>query len=87
MMSEESKVPEAPENQGEGNRDAAERYNADTREYVRSGHVPHAARKAEGQDPQEAEASERAGKERAKEEDPEVSRHYQQPAGKDRGAS
>jgi hypothetical protein len=87
MMSQESKVPEAPDTQGEGNRDAAERYNADTREYVRSGHVQDAARKADGQDPQEVEARERAGKERAKEEDPEVSRHYEKPAEKRGGAS
>jgi hypothetical protein len=85
-MSDETKIPEAPDNQGKGNREAAERYNTETREYVRSGKVEEAAHDAAGQDPAEAQTSESAGKARAKEEDPEVSRHYDRPAGKGRGA-
>jgi hypothetical protein len=81
-MSDEPRIPEAPDNQGEGNRDAAKRYNEETREHLRSGDVEKEAREASGQDPQEAAASERAGREPAKEEDPEVSRDYASPVGR-----
>ena len=66
-------------NQGEGDRESAERYNEATREFVKSGEVDEAAARARGQDPQEAGNSERAGKERAKEEDPAVHREYDKP--------
>jgi hypothetical protein len=68
-----------PRNQGEGDRESAERYNEDTREFVESGQVDEAARKAEEQDPAEGEKAEEAGRERAKEVDPAVHRDYRKP--------
>ena len=49
-------------NQGEGDRESAERYNEATREFVESGKVEEASERAAGQDPQEAGNSERAGR-------------------------
>jgi len=66
-------------NQGEGDRESAGRYNEATREFVESGKVEEASERAAGQDPQEAGNSERAGRERAKEEDPAVHREYDKP--------
>ncbi len=66
-------------NQGEGDREAARAYNEATQDYVRSGKVEEAARRAGKQDPEEAEHSEEEGRARAKEEDPEVRRDYRQP--------
>lgn len=60
------------QNQGEGDRESAHHYNEATREFVKSGKVEESARKAGEQDKEEAERSERLGKERAKEEDPAV---------------
>jgi hypothetical protein len=68
-----------PENQGEGDREAAGHYNEATREFVESGKVDEAAERAAGQDPQEARDSERRGKERAREEDPALHRDYEKP--------
>jgi hypothetical protein len=65
--------------QGEGDRESAKRYNQDTREFVESGKVDEAAEQAAGQDPDEAEGSEKAGRERAREVDPAVSRDYDKP--------
>ena len=65
--------------QGEGDREAAGHYNEATREFVKSGKVEEAVEEAAGQDPQEAERSERAGRERAKEVDPAVHREYDKP--------
>jgi len=65
--------------QGEGDREAARHYNESTREYVRSGKVEEAARRAGEQDPREGAESEAEGRARAREEDPEVERDYQQP--------
>lgn len=67
------------ENQGEGDREAAEHYNEATREFVESGKVDEAAERAAGQDPQEARESEHRGKERAREEDPALHRDYDKP--------
>ena len=67
------------ENQGEGDRTSAKRYNEATRKFVESGKVEEAARQAAGQDPEEAKESERKGRERAKELDPEVHRQYDKP--------
>lgn len=64
------------ENQGEGDRKSAERYNKATQEFVKSGKVDEAAKKAADQDPKEAERAEKAGREHLKEEDPEVHRDY-----------
>lgn len=63
-------------NQGEGDRESAERYNEATRKFVESGRVEQAARDADGMDPDEAAEAERAGRERAKEVDPAVQRDY-----------
>ena len=79
-MKESSKPAVGGENQGEGDREAARRYNEDQRGFVESGKVDEAARKAAGQDPAEAKKAEQAGRERAKEFDPEESRDHSKPA-------
>jgi hypothetical protein len=79
MKDEVRKKVSGTGNQGEGDRESAERYNEEAREFAKSGKVDKAAEKAAGQDPQEAERSERAGRKRAKEEDPEVHRDYRKP--------
>lgn len=56
----------AGKNQGEGDRESARKYEKDTEEFVESGRVNEAARKAE-----EDKEAEKAGRERAKEFDPE----------------
>ena len=66
-------------NQGEGDRESAGRYNEATREFVESGKVKQALERVGEQEPQEAESSERAGRERAKEEDPAIHRDYRKP--------
>jgi hypothetical protein len=68
-----------PKNQGEGDRESAKRYNEKTQEYVESGKVDEAARKAGEADPKELEQAEKAGKKRAKELDPAVERDYSKP--------
>lgn len=63
--------------QGEGNVEAARRYNEQTREFAESGEVEHAAREAAPGDAAEAkelDEAERAGRARAREEDPAVDR-------------
>lgn len=63
--------------QGEGNYDAARRYDKAQREFVESGRVDDAARKAAPKNADEAEQlrqAEQDGKSRAKDEDPAVSR-------------
>jgi hypothetical protein len=65
--------------QGEGDKEAARRYTEATEEYVKSGKVEDAAKRAADQDPQEAEQAERRGKARAKEQDPAVHRDYHRP--------
>jgi len=67
------------DNQGEGDREAAENYNEATREFVQSGKVEKAAERAAEQDPREAGRSEREGREHAREEDPAVHRDYETP--------
>ncbi|MGD2055993.1 MAG: hypothetical protein PVJ15_04230 [Gammaproteobacteria bacterium] len=79
MTNDPKKQPASGEIQGEGDRGSAEHYNEATREFVKSGKVDEAAEEAAGQDPLEAERSERAGRERAKEEDPAVHRNYDKP--------
>ena len=66
-------------NQGEGDRESAKRYNEGVQDFVKSGKVEEAARKAGDADPQEMEQAEQAGKERAKEFDPAVKRDYASP--------
>lgn len=78
MAHDSKNQPRSSENQGEGDRKSAERYNKETQEFVKSGKVEDAAKKAAGQSREEAERAEKAGRERAKEEDPEVHRNYRQ---------
>jgi len=66
-------------NRGEGDREADRNYREKTREFVKSGAVPEAKKKARDQDPREAEEAERKGKSKAKELDPEVHRDYDEP--------
>lgn len=66
-------------NQGEGDREAAKRYNKDTQKFVKSGKVDKAAREAGKGDKRDMERAEKAGKERAKEFDPSVDRDYSGP--------
>ena len=63
--------------QGEGDYDAARRYNESTREHAHSGKVDEAAEAARPKTPAEAaelERAEEAGRARAKEEDPNLDR-------------
>lgn len=65
------------ENEGEGSRTAARAYNKDVKETVDSGKVEEKAREAKPESEQEKKElreAERAGKARAKEEDPAVKR-------------
>ncbi|MCC5812239.1 MAG: hypothetical protein JJU06_17915 [Ectothiorhodospiraceae bacterium] len=68
-----------PKNQGEGDRESANKYIKDTRDFVESGKVDEAAERAKDQDPAEARAAEKAGRERAKELDPAVHREHDKP--------
>ncbi len=79
MKTDPKKHPTSNKNQGEGDRESAKRYNEATQKFVKSGKVDEAARKAAGQDPEEAKKSERKGRERAKEVDPAVHRKYDKP--------
>ena len=66
-----------PKVQGEGDYEAARRYNESTREHARSGKVDEAAEAARPKTPGEAadlERAEEAGRSRAKEEDPNLNR-------------
>jgi len=64
----------ADQNQGEGDRESARRYNEDTEKFVKSGKVDKAARDAK-EDPQ----AEEQGRSRAKEDDPQLQRDYSKP--------
>lgn len=64
----------AGKNQGEGDKESAAKYNKEQQEFVKSGRVDDAARKAT-EDPD----AERKGRERAKEFDPEEERDYSRP--------
>jgi hypothetical protein len=69
-------------NQGEGNREAAKRYNEAQRAFVKEGKVDAQAKKARQeveQDPAAYAAAEKAGKARAAEDDPQVHRDYKKP--------
>ncbi|MFO8002859.1 hypothetical protein [Thioalkalivibrio sp.] len=72
-------MADKPKVQGEGDRESAKRYNKDTREFVESGKVDEAARKAGEGDQEEMERAEESGEERAKEFDPAVERDYSKP--------
>jgi hypothetical protein len=77
MATDTIKKPKSGKNQGEGDRESARQYNKETRGFVESGKVEEAAKKTGEQDPEEAERSEKAGRERAKEVDPAVHREYE----------
>lgn len=81
MTKERNKQHSSGKNQGEGDRESAERYNEASQDFVKSGKVKEAAQRAKGQDPQEARHSEHEGKRRAKEEDPAVTRDYKKSKG------
>ena len=69
-------------NQGEGDRDAARRYNKASHDFVETENVTEKARQAGNVSEQEMrklKEAEKAGKERAKEKDPAVSRDYSKP--------
>ena len=63
-------------NQGEGDKESAEKYNRETREFAKSGKVEEAARDAsealDGSERDELLEAERAGKEHSKGEDPQL---------------
>lgn len=79
MKTEQAKPREREKIQGEGDRESARRYNEKTREYVKSGKVGEAARRAGEQNREEAAESEHRGRERAREVDPAVHREYRKP--------
>ena len=66
------------ENQGEGNREAARRYNEAARRHIRKGDVQQEAQEAkratEGREKDALKRAEEAGKSRAKDEDPYIRR-------------
>lgn len=64
----------AGKNQGEGDKESAQRYNKEQQEFVRSGRVEQAAREAS----EDLDAEEK-GRERAKEFDPEEERDFSKP--------
>lgn len=72
-------MDQKPTNQGEGDRESAKRYNRNTQEFVKSGKVEEAAKRAGDADPKELEEAEKEGKKRAKELDPAVGRDYSKP--------
>jgi hypothetical protein len=67
-------------NQGEGDRESARRYNRNTQDFVESGKVDDAARRAGEGNREEGEQAEKVGRERAKEFDPAVERDYSKPS-------
>lgn len=73
-----------PENQGEGNRDAAAAYNEAQQDFVRDGKVEEKAaerRAMSEQERSEVEQAEREGESRAREKDPNVVRDYHERRG------
>lgn len=68
--------------QGEGDRESARRYDEATKAFVESGKVKKQAEttaKISPEEERELEEADKAGKERAKEEDPAVRRDYSKP--------
>lgn len=80
MKNDPTKKHTQSENQGEGDRKSAERFNQASQEFVKSGKMDEAVKRASGQDPEEAKQSEREGRKHAKEVDPAVHRDYQKPS-------
>jgi len=65
-----------PHNQGEGDKEAAARYEESTKKFIKSGQVDKATKEATRQSPEEGKKAEAEGKKRAKEEDPALHRDY-----------
>jgi len=73
-----------PDNQGEGNRDAAAAYNEAQQDFVRDGKVEEKAaerRNMSEQERSDAEQAAREGESRAREKDPNVVRDYHEGRG------
>jgi len=77
------KQPPSFENQGEGDKKSAERYNSDLQRSLKKSDYEHkakeAARALDHEGP-ELHRAEEAGKARAKEEDPALDRNYKKPS-------
>lgn len=73
-------MAQTPKNQGEGDRESARRFNRNSQDFVESGKVDEAARRAGDGDQDEMEQAEEAGRKRSKEFDPAVQRDYSKPA-------
>ena len=75
-MEQKRKIGE--KNQGEGNREAARRYNEGVKKHIKKGDVQQQAQEAEraleGPEKDELERAEQLGKRHIKEEDPQVKR-------------
>jgi hypothetical protein len=72
-----------PKNQGEGDREAARRFNRDEQEFVQSKRGRDAIEREPTMDPDESEQlrdAELAARRRARENDPEEKRDYRKPA-------
>lgn len=82
IMSDTGDRSDKGNNQGEGDRESAKRYNRSAQEFVKSGKVEEAARKAGDGDREDMEQAEKAGKSRAREFDPAVNRDYSRPTKK-----
>ena len=67
--------------QGEGDREAAERYNEATKEFVESGKVEEAAAEAGEQSEEEGTSAREKAAKRAKDLDPLEQRDFDKPAG------
>ncbi|MQA64712.1 MAG: hypothetical protein GEU76_02245 [Alphaproteobacteria bacterium] len=71
------------QNEGEGNRTAARKFNKQAREFAKSGKVDAAAEKAkealQGPEREELKEAEAKGREQAREQDPAVVRDYTKP--------
>jgi hypothetical protein len=76
-------VTKREDNQGEGDRKAARRFNQQSEEFVTSSEGKHAIEKGAGLDDKQAvrsaEKAEKLGRKRAKEKDPEETRNYKKP--------
>ena len=83
-MSPDEPKNQARKNQGEGDRESADRYNKDLQRFVKTAQAKHAAREAvkamDGPEGPELRKAEERGKARAKEEDPEEKRNYRKPS-------
>jgi len=70
----DNKVVNSNRNQGEGDREAARRYEQTTKDFIQSGKVDPAVKQARDQNPAEGKEAENQGRKRAKGEDPAITR-------------